>query len=210
MISPESSQPYDALDHELHALLLNDERMRTNLDAPYSLANTKQFLLDSLTRHLDTFVDHNMASKKDNGVTLDVILEAVEIDFLQQNELFYGDEVLAYGDSLAIMDDLSDTTPAGYSALLLSNAAKVRGTFTKLVIIETPQLQHLNELRNSPVGSTHRHTTYNKFGLSFLITDVVFTDEEGVSSQIMPPNIVFVPLTYPGLKLDRFIRPSVA
>jgi hypothetical protein len=208
MTSPESSShSYDALDRELHALLLDDERLQAHLDTPYSLDETKQFLLESLASHLEALGDYDASDEEELRIVADTVLEAVQADFLQQETLFYGDEILAYGDSIAIMTDPYQEAPLGFRALLLSNAAKIRGSFKRLVIIETPQQQHVAELHNSSADVTSCEVQYDEFGLSFLLTDVVYLDEDGVATQIMPPNIVFVPLQYSGLKLDRFIRP---
>lgn len=210
MISPESSNhSHDPIDQELRALLSQDERMLARLDAPHSLATTKQFILDSFANHLETFTDIDSHDVDLLDATLDIVLEAVKADLSQQTGLLVGDEVQAHGDTLAILTRPIGLEAVSHRALPLSDVSKVHGIFNDLTIIDTPHLQHLAALREADTEATFElPDIYNPLGLSLVLTDAVYIDEEGEATIIPDDQPVCIPLIYPDLQLNRIIRPQ--
>jgi hypothetical protein len=208
MTQPEFPENFDSFDAEFQALVAGERIQKYGIYSVESLQSAKQYFLDCLVDHMlvfnDDFIDRNDVVLLDT--TLKTLSEFLEHDFVNSSEIKIDNEIIAAGDTIALLMSKDENEVHTYIQPL-SGESFIRGKVCGLMLQEIPPIDKLQLFMDSESDiEDNEAIETNLFGLSLLLSDATLEDTQGGSERVDGAAFVCIPLNYPTLQLYRIVK----
>lgn len=171
----------------------------TTGDLLESAEGARQALLNDLCSQLLTFGDIDTDNEDEMTATVDVLTEALVQSLEECEGLDFGDEIVAYGDSIVIIVNEG----LGVDFSVLSEGTRLRGAIVGIGVFDIPVQNELSRLCSpDPETEQGQPVKINNFGAVLQIEGALITSDEDEEA-IDESQLVLLPLNYPQLKLFR-------